>query len=156
MIQRIQTFYLAIVVAACILMFFFPMATYVHDVRGTYILFVYGLKYLMDPPVILEFWLIFPLLAITAATGILTLAAIFLYKRRKLQVLFVSIAFFLQIIFITSVFLFYINHFDQLLQVTHSYRFGIFIPLVSLGFLILANRAIKKDESMVQSADRLR
>lgn len=156
MIQRIQTFYLALVTAACILMFFFPMATYIHDVRGTYVFFVYGMKYLMEPPVVVSFWLIFPLLFLTAATGILCLVAIFLYKKRKLQILFVSIAFFLQIILITSVFLFYMNNFDQLLQVEHSYRFGVFIPLVSLGFLILANRAIKKDESMVQSADRLR
>ncbi|MGS2740583.1 DUF4293 domain-containing protein [Sinomicrobium sp. M5D2P17] len=33
---------------------------------------------------------------------------------------------------------------------------GIFIPVVSIVFLVLANKAIKKDEDLVKSVDRLR
>ncbi len=33
---------------------------------------------------------------------------------------------------------------------------GIFLPLISIVFLVLANKAIKKDEDLVKSADRLR
>jgi hypothetical protein len=156
MIQRIQTLYLSLVVLACAMMFFFPMAEYVNDVQGTYIFYVFGVKYLIEPPLLLSFWLTFPLLVMIAATGILSLVAIFLFKNRRTQNLLVSIAFLLHVIFITAVFLFYMGHFDKQFHVMHSYRFGVFIPLVSLGFLILASRSIRKDESMVKSADRLR
>ncbi|WP_268223263.1 DUF4293 domain-containing protein [Sinomicrobium oceani] len=33
---------------------------------------------------------------------------------------------------------------------------GMFIPVVSIVFLVLANKAIKKDEDLVKSVDRLR
>ena len=33
---------------------------------------------------------------------------------------------------------------------------GVFLPLISIVFLVLANKAIKKDEDLVKSADRLR
>lgn len=33
---------------------------------------------------------------------------------------------------------------------------GIFIPLVVIVFLVMANKAIKKDEALVKSVDRLR
>ncbi len=33
---------------------------------------------------------------------------------------------------------------------------GIFIPIISIVFLVLANKAIKRDEDLVKSADRLR
>jgi hypothetical protein len=33
---------------------------------------------------------------------------------------------------------------------------GMFLPIVSIVFLVLANKAIKKDEDLVKSVDRLR
>lgn len=33
---------------------------------------------------------------------------------------------------------------------------GVLLPLISIVFLVLANKAIKKDEDLVKSADRLR
>lgn len=33
---------------------------------------------------------------------------------------------------------------------------GMFLPIVSIVFLALANKAIKKDEDLVKSVDRLR
>ena len=35
-------------------------------------------------------------------------------------------------------------------------EFGIFLPIVIIVLLVMANRAIKKDEDLVKSADRLR
>jgi len=37
-----------------------------------------------------------------------------------------------------------------------EYRMGFFLPLFALGFNILANYYIKRDEDMVRSADRIR
>jgi hypothetical protein len=33
---------------------------------------------------------------------------------------------------------------------------GMLIPVLSIVFLVLANKAVKKDEALVKSADRLR
>ncbi|OSS38566.1 hypothetical protein C723_2549 [Christiangramia flava JLT2011] len=33
---------------------------------------------------------------------------------------------------------------------------GMFLPIVSIVFLVLANKAIKRDEDLVKSVDRLR
>jgi ABC-type polysaccharide transport system permease subunit len=33
---------------------------------------------------------------------------------------------------------------------------GMFLPIVAIVFLVLANKAIKKDEDLVKSVDRLR
>ena len=33
---------------------------------------------------------------------------------------------------------------------------GVFIPIISIVFLVLANKAIKRDEDLVKSVDRLR
>lgn len=60
MIQRVQTLYMSIVVIACISLFFFPIAKYFNDVQGTYVFFITGMKYMIEPPITVNFWLTFP------------------------------------------------------------------------------------------------
>ena len=156
MIQRIQTVYMSIIVIACISLFFFPITKYISDVRGTYIFFITGIKYMTEPPITINFWQTFPLLLLVGSSLILIFAAIFLYKKRGLQLWFVNITFLLHIVLIILIFLYYINHFEKLFNTLPSYQFGIFIPLISLIGLILASRSIRKDEAMVKSSDRLR
>jgi hypothetical protein len=156
MIQRVQTLYLSIAAIASVLMFFFPITKYFNDVQGTYVFFITGIKYMIDPPLTVQFWHTFPLLLLVACSLILVVAAIFQYRKRILQLWFVNIAFLLHVVLILLIFLYYINHFETLFNTNPSYQFGIFIPLVSLVCIILASRAIRKDEAMVKSADRLR
>ena len=156
MIQRIQTVYISVAVIACISLFFLPVAKFIHDIQGTYVFYITGMKYLIEPPVIVNFWKTFPLLLIVAASIILLLTAIFFYKKRIVQLWLVNIAFLLHIALIILIYLVYINHFEKQFNALPSYQAGIFIPLVSLVLLILASRAIRKDEAMVKSSDRLR
>jgi hypothetical protein len=156
MIQRVQTLYLSIVVIACISLFFFPITKYFNDVQGTYVFFITGMKYMIEPPITVNFWLTFPLLLLTVFSLILALSAIFLYKKRGVQLWFVNIAFLLHVALILLVFLYYINHFETLFKTKPSYQFGVFIPLVSLVCIIMASRAIRKDEALVKSSERLR
>jgi hypothetical protein len=105
----------------------------------------------------LYFWGTFPLLVLVILSLILTLTAIFLYKNRKTQLLLVNVAFLLHIVLIGLIFLYYVGHFEVAFKVAQpSYQAGIFLPIVSLLLLILASRAIRKDEALVKSADRLR
>lgn len=157
MIQRIQTLYLAGSMIACILLFFLPVARFFNEPQGTYLFFVAGVRYLEDPTSLLYFWQTFPLALLTGLSLILVVAAIFLYKNRKLQVLMVNIAFLLHVALIMLIYFYYIGHFQHLFKVaTPSYLPGVFVPVVSLFLLVLASRAIRKDEALVKAADRLR
>jgi hypothetical protein len=156
MIQRIQTVYLSIAALACILLVFFPLAQYISDVQGTYVFYITGVKYMIDPPITVHFWRTFPLLALVAITFLLTVISIFLFKNRQRQVLIVNLAFLLQVIFVSLVLLYYTGYFEKICNTRVSYQFGVFVPLVSMGFLFLASRAIKKDDRLVRSTDRLR
>jgi len=57
------------------------------------------------------------------------------------------------------VFLLYSRFFEKRLGgggIPSTYQFGMYIPLISLVFLVLASRAIRKDEALIKSSDRLR
>ncbi len=156
MIQRIQSLYLLVVAAACVMLFFFPMIDYVDPLKGTYKLFATGMKSYSDLPGILFFWQTSPLLFMTVISFVLAIIAIFLYKNRKLQLQLVNINVFVNVLLIALVFLLYSRIFEHRLGILSSYQFGMYIPLISLIFLVLASRAIRKDESLVKSSDRLR
>ena len=156
MLQRIQTLYLSVAIIACTLLFFFPIAQYQNDLRGTYKLFATGMKY-MEEQTTVNFLATSPMLLLLIGSILLSIASIFTFKKRRLQLLFVNINILFTITLVALLFLFYSDHFFRdIVQVSPSYQFGGFIPLISLVFLILAFRAIKKDESLVRSADRLR
>lgn len=155
MLQRIQTLYLGVSIITYILLFLFPIAVYQQDVH-TYKLFASGMKY-MDPETFISFWATFPMLIILCILIILPLIAIFSYQKRRLQILFVNTGILLTIALIAMIFLFYSDYFfKDIVKVRPDYQFGAFIPLISLVFLVLAFRAIRKDEALVRSADRLR
>ena len=157
MIQRVQTLFLAGASLALILLFFFPLATFYDELLGNFRFFITTLEPMdPDPKLQVSIWFASPLYLITAFCGILTLATIFFYKNRPRQVQVIAIAIFLNILLIVLIFFFYINRIEKLTGITASYQFGIFLPLISLLFLVLANRFIRKDEQLVKSADRLR
>jgi len=68
-------------------------------------------------------------------SGVLALIAIFLFKNRKLQ--------------------FVLGRLNIILNVSEK-GIGMLIPIISIVLLVIANKAIKKDEHLVKSVDRLR
>jgi uncharacterized oligopeptide transporter (OPT) family protein len=64
----------------------------------------------------------------------------------------------LNIAFILAVLFIYIPLVERKTGIKPDYAggIGIYLPIVSLMFLVLANRAIKRDEKLVRSSDRLR
>ncbi len=156
MIQRIQTLYLFVVAVACTLLFFFPMIEYIDAGKGTYKLFATGLKSYSDVPGILFFWETLPLLVLIVLSLVLALIAIFLFKNRKIQYQLVNVNVLINVILVALVFLLYSRIFENRLQISSNYQFGIYVPLISLVFLVLASRAIRKDQALVKSSERLR
>jgi hypothetical protein len=155
MLQRIQTLYLSGAIISCILLFFFPIANYTYEILN-YKLFVTGMRY-MEQNTTIDFWVTSPMLFLLICSVLLSIVSIFTFKKRRLQLLFVNINILFTIILVALIFLYYSDHyFREIVKDKPSYQFGCFIPLISLVFLVLAFRAIRKDEALVKSSERLR
>ncbi|MDP3352226.1 MAG: DUF4293 domain-containing protein [Flavobacteriaceae bacterium] len=88
------------------------------------------------------------------SSSFLSFITIFLYQNRKKQLLLgrVNLVFNLLIIFIL---IYYLQSLPGEISVSVK-GIGLFIPFISFGLILLSNRAIKKDEELVKSVDRLR
>lgn len=136
MLQRIQTIYLFI--AALI--------------SGVLIFFVSLWSNETGEPVYVEEVLI--ALGMFLGSALLSLITIFLFKNRKLQFVLGRINILLNF-FLLGVFVYWTLIVPGEMQISEK-GIGMFIPVLSIVFLVLANKAIKKDEDLVKSVDRLR
>lgn len=136
MLQRIQTIYLLIAsITSGVLIFVFPIWK-LND----------GVEVFVSS-IMLYSCLFF-------GSAVLSLIAIFMFKNRKFQFVLGRLAIILN--FILLGFFVY-----QSLTVSGEAEasekgIGMFLPIASIVFLALANKAIKKDEDLVKSVDRLR
>lgn len=156
MIQRIQTLFLLIVFAASLAAFFFPIANFFSSPVYTIDLGVFGIKEYTEYGMVWPNTILLPV--VLGLTGIIAFATIFLYKRRKMQVRLIRFDLLLNIIYLGLIFFYYVPELETLTQTNADYirEPGIYLPIVSVVFLILAYRFIMKDEKLIRSADRLR
>jgi cytochrome c biogenesis factor len=136
MLQRIQSIYLLIaVIASGILPLFLPL--YTLD-NGDVVSFMDNIAYV--------------LLFVFSAT--LSIVGIFTYKKRKNQFVLGRLNIILNLILL-GLFIYRSLNLSGEANVSEK-GIGMFLPIVSIVFISLANKAIKKDEDLVKSADRLR
>ncbi|WP_343485639.1 DUF4293 domain-containing protein [Allomuricauda sp. d1] len=136
MIQRIQTLYLVIVmILAGVLPFFLNLWV---DVDGNAI---FAKNEMM---VSIAFYVV----------ALLAGIAIFLYKKRQNQFVLNRLNIILNL-FLLGFFVYRSLTLSGETAVSEK-GIGMLIPVFSIVFLVLANRAIKKDEDLVKSVDRLR
>ncbi len=136
MLQRIQTFYL--VLAALISGVLCVYLPYGSDQNGV------ALFALED---------IF-LLGMFMGSAALSLIAIFLFKNRKLQFVLGRVNIILNFILL-GVFVYWSLTVSGETKISEK-GIGMLIPIISIVLLVMANKAIKKDENLVKSVDRLR
>ena len=158
MLQRIQTLYLAIVAIACALLFFFPLANYYNEFQGNYKFFIYGIRCMdPEPKVVFNLFFTIPLIFLVVASCIMAVSTILLFKNRPLQIRLCAFNMLTNIVLIMVIFFFYAPRIKTMTMIEPEYNYhGMALPLVSLLFLIFASRAVRKDEALVKSADRLR
>lgn len=136
MLQRIQTVYLLIAaIFSCGLIFVFHLWTNAQDVP------VYAKDNMLY-------------LAMFFGSAALSLISIFNYKNRKFQFVLGRLNIILNFILL-GLFLYLLLMAPGESDISEK-GVGIFIPIFSIVFLVLANKAIKKDEDLVKSVDRLR
>ncbi len=136
MIQRIQTVYL--VLAAIV---------------SAGLNFVFHLWITMDNVIVFAVDVIY-ILAGFLISALLSLAAIFSFKNRKSQFMMGRLNIILNFILL-GFFVYQSLNLSGETKVSEK-GIGMFIPIISIVLLALANKAIKKDEDLVKSVDRLR
>ena len=136
MIQRIQTIYMLLVAA---------IAGGLTFVFGLYTLEDGAAVFAKDEPLYLGLFM---------ASAVLALITIFLFKNRKLQFVLNRLNIILNLILL-GIFVYRMLNLSGESELSEK-GIGIILPIISIVLLVLANRAIKKDEDLVKSVDRLR
>ena len=137
MIQRIQTLYLLLAfVTTSILLFFIPLWI-LKD--GTEFYFMQSQVYTI-------------ILGLSTA---LTLLSVVSYKKRQNQFVVGRLNIILNLILL-GLFVYRSLNLSGETPAVSEKGIGMFLPIVAIVLLVLANKAIKKDEDLVKSVDRLR
>ena len=137
MIQRIQTIYLLLAfVATAVLPFVFPLWK-LENGQDFY--------FMLDQVYIVLFGLSTAMTAITIIS----------YKKRQNQFVLGRLNIILNLILLGLFVYRSLNISGEAVNVSEK-GIGMFLPIVAIVLLVLANKAIKKDEDLVKSVDRLR
>jgi len=164
MIQRIQTFYMFLVVAACGSMFFLPIysgtgigtttpqiQTIVinqEEVKVNFVLNVDETANIKKLMVVLN--------TLDIVIAVLIFIAIFLYRTRDMQLRMTRYLILFSFVYIALLIYSTYEARAMISNVKDHFGAGLFVPLLSPVLLFLATRGIDKDISLVKSADRLR
>jgi hypothetical protein len=88
------------------------------------------------------------------ASAVLSILAVFLFNNRKLQFVLGRIIILINL-FLLGLLIYVSLTLSGETSVSEK-GIGMFLPILAILFLVLANKAIKKDEDLVKSVDRLR
>jgi peptidoglycan/LPS O-acetylase OafA/YrhL len=137
MIQRVQTIYLILTFAVTsILMFFVPLWI-TADTKPYY--FMQNQLYVI----------------LLGLSTMLTIVSIISYKKRQNQFVMGRLNIILNLILL-GLFVYHSLNLSGETPAVSEKGIGMFLPIVAIVLLVLANKAIKKDEDLVKSVDRLR
>jgi hypothetical protein len=143
MIQRIQTIYLLLASLVCGAMIF------VFNLWNTLKENIFALDLFTKEAILLK---LIPILFLLSA--VISFATIFLFKNRKLQFVVG------RIVILINLFLLGLLTYVSLTlpgeAAVSEKGIGMFLPILAILLVVLANKAIKKDEDLVKSVDRLR
>ncbi len=144
MIQRIQSLYLFLGAGISLgLTFVFSLWTTIAKVE------YYVMNLLTDKEIILK---ILPILFIVS--GLMSIVTIFLFKNRKGQFVLNRFNILINLILL-GVLIYHLLTLSGETQVSEKGIGGV-LPIIVIVLLVMANKAIKKDEDLVKSVDRLR
>jgi peptidoglycan/LPS O-acetylase OafA/YrhL len=97
----------------------------------------------------------FPLIIAVGLLGLTVLITIFLFKKRVIQIRTTQVVLLAHIALLVA-FFYVSDSIGKKIGADAVYDVAAYLALIPLVFLVLANRAIIKDEKLVRSTDRLR
>jgi hypothetical protein len=143
MIQRIQTVYLLLAsIISGVLIFFF-------NLWKSFEKNIFALDLIDNESYVLK---LIPVLFLISA--ILAFVAVFLFKNRKLQFVIGRLTILVNLILLGVLINVSLTLPGE--AAVSEKGIGMFVPILAILLLVLANKAIKKDEDLVKSVDRLR
>jgi len=153
MIQRVQTLYLLLATIALNLMFFFPWMN-LSATQGEYDFLYAGIKQTGVEGAIFKLNAL-PVAILLGLIILLSAYSIIAYKKRFIQLRITTFNMLLLIGFyiMIAAYRFLLINLDI---IGANYGFPLIMPLIALIFTYMANRAIKKDEDLIKSVDRIR
>lgn len=145
MIQRKQSIYLLIAaIMSAGLTFVFSLWTNTQNNSATYLIDLFSGVSILEKTT--------PVLFFTSA--LLSIVTLFLFKNRQLQFVLGRLNILINL-FLLGV-LIYLSQTLSGEALVSEKGIGMFFPVIVILLLVLANKAIKKDEDLVKSVDRLR
>ena len=155
MIQRIQSIYLLLAALCSGLLLAAPLYN-IETASATYQLFLGGLIQTIPKEIILTSQ---PALqAVGLLITLFPLIILFLYKKRQVQMRLAASAMMAN----TAMLMLLVSIANKSIElitephISETYGLGLILPVLSIVCLFLANKAIRKDEKLIRSADRLR
>ena len=159
MIQRIQSLFLLGVVIFAFVMLIHPISSVSFTNGSNAKMTILGVKTLSQPPGV--FFHVYPLTALLILTTLLAIATIFLYQKRTLQMRLCvyNILLYVGVVIMIFYYYFYLKRHEWpegWVMNDHSFSICVVLPFVNIILLFQAFRAIRRDELLVKSYDRLR
>lgn len=156
MLQRIQSLYLLVALVSVLLLFFIPLAEVMSPDSQLFHIRISGIFRISheEAELINNYW--WPLLILVIVILFLITSAIFLYRKRILQMRFCILTILLSAGLIGLLFYQMSYAFRSIGVMEHQYRLTLIMPLIIIISAGLAFRAIQKDEELVRSIDRIR
>jgi divalent metal cation (Fe/Co/Zn/Cd) transporter len=146
MIQRIQTIFLLLAAGASFGLLALPFASTTSAMSNT-ALFADGVYNVQDSAGMLAFF---------CGAGALALIAMFLFRNRGLQMRLTIFAFIANLLGIVFGVLYFMQNAQDIGDAVPNEELGVYLPILTIIFTLLAYRFIRKDEKLVKSMDRLR
>jgi peptidoglycan/LPS O-acetylase OafA/YrhL len=155
MIQRVQSLYLFLGSLALFAVFITDLARFVDQSGLYYYLSIFEFQGPAEVMQAKDNTIFILLLSLSA--GVM-LATMLLFKNRKLQRQICRVQYLLIAGGVVAMFIFISDNHDRLPELTERVGKGIafYLPFVAFAFNFLASRAIKKDQDLIKSLDRLR
>lgn len=153
MIQRIQSLFLLFATILSAIMTFLPFSQMMTADGELLKLFCTGLHNIPQDKLIYNAW---PLCVLTVVTGLISFVTIIIYQRRILQMRFCVYNILLSIAQFIIILFYFFKFKKEFGADLHSFSFTIILPLVNIILIFQAFRAIRRDDILIKSYDRLR
>ena len=155
MIQRIQSIYLLLAALCSGLLMAAPLYN-IETANASFQLFLGGLAQTNPKETILTSQP--SIMAVGLLLTLFPIIILFLFKKRQIQMRLAASAMMANTAMLLLLVSIINKSIDNISEphVKETYGFGLILPVISIVCLFLANKAIRKDDKLIRSADRLR
>lgn len=153
MIQRIQSIYLLLAAIVVMLMYYIPVAIF----KENDVIYNMYACHILHPTTRESLLSVVPMAILPLLSLFFSLFAILKFKNRSFQMKLnkLNLLVLLALIAVEGVYFFRISK-NVLQQADAQPYIAALAPLIAIIFVVLANKAIKKDDNLVKSIDRIR